>query len=324
MTTAAADAGVSPLVSVVLPVHNGEGTVREAVESVLGQTYSHLELIVVNDGSTDSTLDVLSKIKDPRMRICSFPNAGPSAGRNRGIALASGAYLAFIDADDLWLPDKLAAQLAALRQDSQAGVAYGWTDFVGATGKFVHSDRRVTFNGDVYRRMLIHNFIDSGSNIMVRKEALDDVGRFDESLPTVEDWDLYIRLAVRYPFVCVPKVLVRYRLSPTSLTNQILVMEESYWRVINRAFAAAPAPLQRLKPKSVALVYEYLTTKATQGWLSRRNGLTAIRFFCAAVRSRPASLLHLWRKPWLLKALAKACLSILLPARVLQKFILVP
>jgi hypothetical protein len=137
----------------------------------------------------------------------------------------------------------------------------------------------------------------------------------------VEDWDLYIRLGARYPFACVPAVFVRYRQSPTSLTTRVLRMEESYWRVIDRAFAGAPTSLQHLKGRSVALFYEYLAGKATQDCPLRPNGLAALRFFAAAVRSRPVELAILWRRPWVIKALAKALLCIVLPAPVMQKLV---
>lgn len=311
-----------PRVSVILPVHDGEATIREAVGSVLAQTLRNLELIVIDDGSTDGTLDVLRTIPDHRLQICSTPRSGPAASRNRGVERAAAATLAFIDADDFWLPGKLEAQLAALERSPEAAVAYCWTDYIDVAGHYVCPDSRPVFAGSVYAQILRRNFIDSGSNIVVRKQALVEVGGFDERLPVVEDWDLYIRLAAHHTFVCVPAVLVLYRLSPTSLTTRFLLMEDAYWKVVNRAFAQAPASLQHLKRKSVARFYEYLAGKATQGCPSRRNGLTAIRFFAMAVRSRPANLGSLWRRPWVVKALAKAVLSAVLPAGAMRALVL--
>lgn len=312
------DTGV-PAVSVVLPVRNGEATIGEAVASVLGQTWGDLELIVVDDGSTDGTRDVLAAISDVRLRMLSAPGVGPAASRNRGIAHAAANTVAFIDADDVWLPRKLETQLAALDRSAAAAVAYCWTDYLDEAGRYVGPDGRPVFDRDVYEHLLTHNFIDSGSNIVVRKRALLDVGCFDESLPVVEDWDLYIRLAARHAFVCIPAVLVHYRLSATSLTTRVLLMEDAFWTVVDRAFAEAPASLQRLKRKSVSLFYEYLVGKATQGCPSRSNGLTAMRFFAIAVSRRPGSLVDLWRRPWVMKGLAKAVLSVVLPARAMRR-----
>ena len=310
-----------PRVSVILPVHNGEATIAEAVSSVLAQTFADLELIVIDDGSTDSTLQVLSGFTDARVRVFSRKQSGPAASRNRGIEHASGDIVAFIDADDVWFPDKLEAQLTALERVPNAAVAYCWTDYMDAAGNFVCTDSRLTFEGWVHDELLVHNFIDSGSNIIVRRQSLLEVGCFDESLPAVEDWDLYLKLSSRHPFVCVPKVLVKYRQSATSLTTRILLMEESYWRVIDRAFADAPASLQHLKKRGVALFYEYLTGKAAQGCPPRSNGLSALRFFAAAVHHRPATLFTVWRRPWMIKALVKAALCIVLPAPAMQKLV---
>jgi glycosyltransferase involved in cell wall biosynthesis len=96
-----------PLISVVIPVYNGERTIYDAITSVLAQTFQDFELIVIDDGSQDSTTDILAAIHDPRLKVFSFENAGPSKSRNRGISFACGEYISFLDADDLWTPDKL-------------------------------------------------------------------------------------------------------------------------------------------------------------------------------------------------------------------------
>src|SRR3569832_167033 len=113
-----------PLVSVIIPVYNGEKTIQYTIESVLKQTCSDFELLVINDGSQDSTLELVSSFQDDRLKVLSYPNAGLAASRNRGIASASGEYLSFIDADDLWTPNKLDSQLKALQENTEAAVAY--------------------------------------------------------------------------------------------------------------------------------------------------------------------------------------------------------
>ena len=313
---------VAPTVSVVLPVRNGGATIGEAVASVLGQTHANLELIVIDDGSTDGTPVVLAAIADSRLRTYSTAGRGPAASRNFGIERAAADVIAFIDADDVWLPGKLEAQLAALERSAGAAVVYCWTDYIDGAGRYVCPDGRPTVEHDAYAQLLAHNFIDSGSNIVVRKEALLAAGGFDESLPVVEDWDLYIRLAATCRFACVPAVLVKYRQSSASLTTRILLMEASFWRVVDRAFAQAPPPLRGLKSQSVSLFYEYLVGKATQGCPSRDRARTALRFFGRAVSARPAGLVSLWRRSWVIKALVKAVVSIVLPARLVQRLAL--
>ncbi|NER48248.1 MAG: glycosyltransferase family 2 protein [Symploca sp. SIO1A3] len=125
-----------PTISVIIPAYNAQKTIQETINSVLNQTFSDFELIVINDGSQDSTLEIVSSISDRRMRVYSYPNAGPQKSRNRGIAQATGEYVSFLDADDLWRADKLEAQLQALQGNSQAAVAYSWTDYINESGQY--------------------------------------------------------------------------------------------------------------------------------------------------------------------------------------------
>jgi glycosyltransferase involved in cell wall biosynthesis len=201
----------SPLISVIIPAYNCEKSIKETINSVLQQTFTDFELIVINDGSQDSTLDVINSIQDTRMKVFSFENAGGNISRNRGLNLAVGNYISFLDADDIWTPDKLESQLEALQKNPEAHVAYSWTDYIDEEGNFLVSGRRVSVNGDVYEKLLINNFLENGSNPLIRKEALVELDGFDESLKAAQDWDMWLRLAAKYSFVAVPKVQILYR-----------------------------------------------------------------------------------------------------------------
>ena len=285
------DGGDMPVISVIIAAFNSERTIQETVESVLNQTFSDLELIVIDDGSTDSTLEVLSRIEDPRLKVFSYPNAGVAASRNRGIARASGEYVAFLDHDDLWTPDKLEAQLRALQENPQAGVAYSLVHCIDEAGRFLHPGSRITASGDVYARLLVTDFLDTVSNPLIRKEALDQVGGFDESFASADDWDVLLRLAARYPFACVPAVQVLYREHPDSLSFDVSRMEAAALGVCERAFAEAPVHLRHLKRDSMGNLYKYLTARALRGHPSRQRGLQAAGFLWNAVRNDPR-LLH--------------------------------
>src|SRR5919199_2876382 len=235
-----------PLISVIIPVYNGEKTIRETLESLLNQTFTDFEVLVINDGSQDATLDIVSSIKDPRFKVFSYPNAGPSASRNRGVAMASGEYISFLDADDLWTPDKLEAQLKALQTHPEAALAYSWTDFINESNQFLRRGSYINVTGDVYKHLLLTDFLENGSNPLVRKKALEEVGEFDESLTHGEDWDMWLRLAVHYPFVAVPSPQILYRVYAHSSSFNISKLEAGCLQVINRAFAQAPETLQPL------------------------------------------------------------------------------
>jgi glycosyltransferase involved in cell wall biosynthesis len=303
-----------PLISVVIPVYNGEKTIRETIESVLNQTFWDLELIVINDGSEDSTLEIVSNLKDPRLKVFSYPNANQAVSRNRGISQASGEYISFIDADDLWTPDKLEAQLRALQENPQAAVAYSWTDFIDESSHFLHTGSHLTVNGDAYANLLIVNFLENGSNPLIRRQALTDVGGFEESLPPAEDWDLWLRLATRYHFVAVSSPQILYRVSANSGSANVWKLEAVCLQVIERGFSQAPESLQHLKKYSLGNLYKYLTFKALEGPPVRKRGLVATRFVGQTVTNDPTLL---WtRVIW--KVLLKIVIVVLLPPQLAQ------
>lgn len=295
-------------VSVIIPVYNGERTVRETIESILCQSLSDFELIAIDDGSTDRTVEIISQIKDPRLRVKSYPNAGLAASRNRGIREAKGEYISFIDADDLWTPDKLESQYQALREHPEAALAYSWTNCIDESGKFLRPGGHKTVNGNVYSHILVNNFIESGSNVLIRRNVLEEVGLFDESLRAAEDRDLWIRLAARYPFVAVPKAQILYRISPTSMSANIIRQAKESTGVIHRAYSQAPPSLQYLKKHSLANIYKYLTVKALEGEPDRRRAIFAVQLFYQAIANDPSLLQHRVTVRALLKILAIAIL----------------
>ncbi|MGD9346182.1 MAG: glycosyltransferase [Candidatus Aminicenantes bacterium] len=307
-----------PRISVVIPVYNNERTIHETVDSVLNQTFSDFELLVVDDGSQDTTIDILNAIQDPRLKIFARSHAGVSASRNYGIAHAHGDFIAFLDADDLWTPDKLEAQLKALEQNPQAAVAYSWTDFIDESGDFLHPGLHTTADGDVYDKLLTLNFIESGSNFMVRREALDDVGGFDSSIDGFEDWDMGLRLAERHHFVVVQIPQILYRRSTTSSSSDIANHEAAGLNAIEKAFSRTPRSLKHLKKKSYAWVYEYLTHKALDGPPGRRKGFLALKFLWRAIRNDPTLLM---RVRLVSSLLFKIKVTILLPPRQAQRLL---
>jgi glycosyltransferase involved in cell wall biosynthesis len=279
-----------PLISVIIPVYNGEKTIKETINSVLNQTLSNLELLVINDGSQDSTLEIVLSIKDPRLKVFSYPNAGLAATRNRGISLAAGDYISFIDADDLWTPDKLEAQFNALQKNPKAAVAYSWTDWIDESGQLLGRGVYNTQQGEVFAKLLLNDFVANGSNTLIRRQALSEVGDFDESLSAAEDWDMWLRLAARYEFVAVPTSQILYRVYASSMSFDVWGMEVSSLKVIEKALAQAPNSLEPLKRKSLGNRYKYLTFKALEGHPERKKGLVAVRFFLHSVRNDPSLL----------------------------------
>jgi glycosyltransferase involved in cell wall biosynthesis len=303
-----------PLISVIIPVYNGEQTIRETIGSVLRQTLPDIEIIVINDGSQDSTLEVVSCIPDSRIKVFSYPNAGISITRNRGTYHATGEYISFIDADDLWTPDKLEAQLNALLANPQTAVAYSWTDYIDESGQFLHQGGYMSVSGDVYAKLLLIDFVASGSNPLIRRQALTEVGGFDESMTHSEDRDLWLRLAARYPFIAVPSAQVLYRQSVNSASTHVLKMEKSSLQVIEKAFSQAPESLQYLKQASLANNYKGLILRALERTPGLQGALTAARYLWHACRADPSLI----RARVIWKVLFKIAVMALLPPQHAQ------
>lgn len=246
-----------PAISIVIPAYNAERTIVETLESVQKQTFLDFEIIVINDGSTDQTLEAIKTVEDPRICVFSYSNGGLPVARNRGISQANGEFIAFLDADDLWTADKLELQLAALQQNPNAGVAYSWTCNMDENGENFHAGHHTTFEGDVYRDLLVDDFLANGSNVLVRRTAIDSVGEFDPTLAASEDWDYWLRLAAKWHFVVVPKEQIFYRQSRSSMTAKVEVMLKDSLLVLERAFQSAPPELRILKNQGFAGIYFY-------------------------------------------------------------------
>ena len=293
-----------PNLSVIMPAYNAARTIQQTVESVLKQTFCDFELIVVNDGSTDSTLEIVSAIEDERVRVLSYPNRGSYPSRNQGIAHAHGDLIAFMDADDLWHADKLMAQVKALQAHPNAALAYCWTDWIDAFGQPLNQGIYEDYEGDVLPHLLLGNFIANGSNPLVRKAALDDVGPFAEDIVSGADWDMWLRLAARYHFVCVPQPYVYHRRTNDSWSANLRRLEAGSLEVIERAYKRAPDSLQHLKKQTLGRFYTYLAGKALtilpgaeKYFSGRQRGFAAARFLALAIRYKP-SLLRQKRLMW--------------------------
>ena len=246
-----------PQISVVIPAYNAEHSIRETIDSVQQQTFSDFELIVINDGSTDRTLEILQTIEDPRLKIFSYQNGGLSIARNRGISHATGDFIAFLDADDLWALNKLKLQLAALQQNPEAGVAYSWTYFLNEQEKRLFPGCHLFYEGNVYADLLVKNFITNGSNPLIRRQAIDSVGEFDPTFSHFADWDYWLRIARNWSFVVVPEYQIFYRQSSRAMSSKVDGIKEAGFVMLEKAFRSAPSELQFLKNKSFSMLHQY-------------------------------------------------------------------
>jgi glycosyltransferase involved in cell wall biosynthesis len=232
---------VQPRVSVIVPVHNRPRFVREAVESALAQDCpGGAEVVVVDDGSTDETPQVLASFGD-RIRVVRQENGGPSRARNRGFREAHGELFALLDSDDVWLPGKLVAQLAALDASPACCLVHSDVDEFWDDGSARRWTRRPpVLGGDVLRALLRRNFVHT-MTVVLRRGAVDAVGGFDPAYPPCEDWDLWLRLAERWPIAADPGRRVRTRVHEGSLSADPVVVYTQGCRVLAAAAARLSA-----------------------------------------------------------------------------------
>lgn len=216
-----------PAVSIVVPARDAARTLAETLDSVRDQTFTDFEVVLIDDGSTDRTLAVLSEVGDARFHGYRYPHGGLAAARNRGLSRALGEFVTFLDADDIWTPDKLEAQVGLLRADPAAGAAYSWTAFLDEDGSYLFAKERCYADGDVGAALRRGFFIASGSNVMFRRECVDRLSPFDPAFDPCSDWEYMIRFADRWPVRVIPRCQVLYRISTTSMTSRVEAVERA-------------------------------------------------------------------------------------------------
>ena len=244
----------APLVSVVIPAYNAELTLNETLLSVRGQTYANLEIIVVDDGSTDATSTIVQAHaqRDPRIRLVRKENGGVASARNAGIAVSCGELIAPIDADDLWAPQKIERQVSALSERPGAMLVFTWFASIDKMGRITGYGGRHAVEGDVLRHMCRTNLVGNGSGALMRKAGVLAAGGYDETLRArggegCEDYKLYLRLAEAGEVVAVPDFLTGYRVTPDNMSSDAAQMCRSHFLVMDELGARRPDLAQDLR-----------------------------------------------------------------------------
>jgi glycosyltransferase involved in cell wall biosynthesis len=281
-------------ISAVIPVYNGAPYVAAAIDSALAQRDVEMEVVVVDDGSSDATPAVLATFGD-RIRIIRQENRGLPAARNAGIAAARGELVAFLDADDTWEPDKSRKQLAFLAARPRCGMVFCDVYEIDASGR-----RGGVFLGDAARnlptarcleRLLLGNFV-LVPGVVVRRAVFDQVGGFDETLGSVEDYDMWLRIAAAHEIGVIPEALASYRVWPGQMSKHRDRMLDSEVRVLEAALGRHPdvaLELRRPLRRRFARLYD------EAGYRDLQEGqlAAALRKFLRAARHDP-----LWYQPY--------------------------
>jgi glycosyltransferase involved in cell wall biosynthesis len=250
-------------VSVIIPAYNSIIFLPEAVESVLAQTFTDFEILIIDDGSSDGTEEWASKVSDPRLKLIRQENQGASVARNTGIAYSKGSYIAFLDADDVWRPTKLEQQVRVLDTNQDIGLVHTFVTYINEQGEYLFDAGRHHKAGNVWKEMLAReDLIFCGSTPMVRRQCFETCGVFNPALKGCEDWECWTRIAAQYSFQVLEEPLVSYRQHSHSTTKNLDLMLFHMSCVIEQAFKPVPAHLQYLKRRSHARTSFYLAERS--------------------------------------------------------------
>lgn len=279
------------LVSVVMPAYDAEAYIREALLSVLGQSYEHFEVLVVDDGSRDRTADIVRELaaQDERIRLLQQENSGVAAARNYGIEHARGEYIAPLDADDLFYPQKLEAQVARMEAGGERmGMVYCWWISLDHRGRVFGGASPWLIEGEVYEQLLYVNFVGNASVPLYRRSALEHVGGYDESLRArggqgCEDWELSLRVAEHYAVGLTRGYHMGYRGVPDSMSASSETMSTSYSLVMSDIRRRRPDLPDRLFGWSEGNFNSYLAGTA----YGAGRHAEALRWITEAVKADP-------------------------------------
>lgn len=282
-----------PLVSVIIPVRNGERVIDRTLASAAAQTYCPLEIVVVDDGSTDRTRAIVetAALRDKRIRLYSTSPSGLPATRNFGIKHSRGDLIAPLDADDLWHPEKIARQVAIMQSSPNVGVVYCWTVDIDEVDLVIPPVRaKSDAEGNIIAAIAANNGIEgSGSTLLIRRSCLDACGGYDpDQVLGAEDWKLDFRLAEICDFAVVRAHLVGYRRTAGSMTRNVLAMENGMELVAQWIIGRWP----NLPPDAIRQMVYNMNAFLAHASLTNNQFANAIRYKMRSYRIRPAALVY--------------------------------
>lgn len=282
---------MTPRVSVAVASYNYGRYIGEALESIRAQTFTDWEAVVVDDGSSDDTMDVVAPfLRDARFRLVRLRHQGQPRAKNRTLAESRGRLIAFLDADDRWRPAKLAHQLAMFANDSNLGVCYARRSFINADGLPSGDDRRPLHRGQVLGAMYRDNFV-CFSSAMIRRQCVEHVGGFDERLGLAIDYDFWLRVARHYRFDYADEPLVEYRVGHANLSRRVADRLATALAIMTR-FQRCYDPSATLDDRAADRARA--ETLRHRGIIARQDPGEAVRWLTCSLAMRPFDMVT-WR-----------------------------
>ena len=273
-----------PRVSAIIPTYNNPAMLVRAVESVLAQDYRDYELIIIDDGSRPQTREALEPYMD-RIRYIHQENAGPSAARNHGIRESGGEFVAFLDSDDLWLPEKLSTQVAFMDAHPEFGLTYHGLEYFTEEG-VVNLPAGDKPAGDVLARLFKRIFL-VPTSVMCRHECFEKAGYFPEDMRLAEDYDFFLRMAVHYQFGCIDRVLGRYRFHESNKSKESPIGQFAEKLTARERTYADPAAAGRIPERLYNREIASVTFKLAKMYMAKGDAIRAREMIARSIRHRP-------------------------------------
>lgn len=279
-----------PIASIIIPAYNAERWILSTLRSALEQTISDIEVILIDDGSTDATTQVASGCNDPRLKIITQKNQGVSSARNTGIEHAKGTYLRFLDADDLMLPNDLERKIAVLNERK---VDWVFSDaLICNENSEMTGERLIATDGDVVRTILLGLDVavpTAASNLLAHRRCFDAGVGFDTELSNAADQDIALTLARSFSYAHVQEGLFLYRIHSTSMSRNLLLYQEDHLRLLNKA--------RRIDPSAGSAFWNVVMANAYWAiggswWVNGNNRTKAIPWILRAWLKKPGIVLR--------------------------------
>ncbi|BAZ13311.1 family 2 glycosyl transferase [Calothrix sp. NIES-4071] len=307
--------------SIIIPVYNAEKYIADTVQSALNQTYKNFEILIIDDASPDRSIEICQQFTDPRIKIIRQQNRGLAGARNTGIRNAQGEYLAFLDADDLWLPEKLEKHVEHLENAPNVGVSFSRSAFIDENGQSLGIYQLPLLKGITPSIVLCRNPISNGSAAVIRREVFEAIKfqdnlhgtesdcYFDEKFRQSEDIECWIRISVQTNWLLegIPEALTLYRVTSSGLSANLLQQLDSWEKVISKANSYAPELVAKWGTLARAYQLRYLARRA----VSLQDGSMAVKLVNKALANNWRIILTEPRRTLL--TIAAAYMILLLP-----------
>jgi len=280
-----------PLISIITPIYNGKQYISEAIESARAQTYKNFEILLINDGSTDNSYEVIKPyLSDTRIIYIEQQNSGVASARNAAISVAKGQYIGFLDQDDLWHKNKLKEQVAILENDKNIALVHSKQDFIDSRGNKINFSWITGGTGYCFTDMFIKNRI-AVLTVLIRKTILDEVGLFNEQLSGADDYEMWLRVTLKHPIKYIDTPLAIYRFHDSNISKNSFKMTILELNTINSIISNYPEALQKIPKNTIKNRLHSLNTQLGE-WYSwhDKNFYQARIHFWVAIINNPFSL----------------------------------